>query len=150
MTPVIGRLKRRPEFLKVAGARRKWVTPGVILQARRRQRNDGASGPDRVPAEAIRVGLTASRKVGPAVARNRARRRLRAACSEVMPVMGQAGYDYVLIARTETLRRPYRQLLDDLRTALGRVAGERTGGGTAGGGTPGGARRRTRPAGRRP
>ena len=97
MTPVIGRLKRRPEFLHVAGGRRKWVTPGVILQARKRQQGD--SGSDLVPAEAIRVGFTASRKVGPAVARNRARRRLRAACSEVMPQMGQAGYDYVLIAR---------------------------------------------------
>ena len=125
MTPVIGRLKRRPEFLRVAGARRKWVTPGVILQARKRQQSDGATGPDRVPTEAIRVGFTASRKVGPAVARNRARRRLRAACSEVMPVMGQAGFDYVLIARAETLRRPYAQLLSDLRTALGRVDGNR-------------------------
>ena len=139
MTPVIGRLKRRPEFLRVAGARRKWVTPGVILQARRRQQSDGATEPDPVPAEAIRVGFTASRKVGPAVARNRARRRLRAACSEVMPLMGQAGFDYVLIARAETLQRPYRQLLDDLRTALGRL--ER--------GKPAGNRRGPRPAGRR-
>ena len=140
MTPVIGRLKRRPEFLRVAGARRKWVTPGVILQARKRQQSDGATGPDRVPTEAIRVGFTASRKVGPAVARNRARRRLRAACSEVMPVMGQAGFDYVLIARAETLHRPYAQLLSDLRTALGRVDGDR---GKVD-------RRRAKPAGMRP
>ena len=116
MAPAVGRLKTRPEFLRVAQGRRKWVTPGVIVQVRRR----AAAGMERarIPVDLVRVGFTASRKVGGAVERNRARRRLRAACSEVMPFMGKAGYDYVLIARGETLRRPYKALLDDLKTAL--------------------------------
>lgn len=72
----------------------------------------------------IRVGFTASRKVGTAVERNRARRRLRAAVAEVLPELGQPGHDYVMIARRATLSRGYGDLLNDLRMALKRLAGE--------------------------
>jgi len=72
--PRVGALKRRPEFLRVAAGRVKWVTPGLVLQAR--CRGDAE--------EEIRVGFTVSRKVGNAVRRNRARRRLRAAAGEVL------------------------------------------------------------------
>ena len=113
MADSIGRLKIRPDFLRAARARRKWVTPGLILQARRRAAGEGVD-----PVTAIRVGFTASRKVGSAVERNRARRRLRAAVAEVLPIRGQAGHDYVVIARAATLTRPYGELVGDLRTAL--------------------------------
>jgi ribonuclease P protein component len=138
MMPVVGRLKKRPEFLKVAAARTKWVTPGLILQARQRSPEDrpvpGLTGERRDPAaESIRVGFTVSRKVGQATERNRARRRLRAAATEVLPRYARPGYDYVLIGRRATLDRSYDRLVDDLRTALSRVAtaranGKRTGG----------------------
>lgn len=105
----VARLKRRAEFLQIAGAGRKWVTPGLILQAAPRQ-----------PPEAIRVGFTASRKVGIAVARNRARRRLKAACARLLPEHA-AAQDYVVIARTGTLTRPFADLLGDLETALRRL-----------------------------
>ena len=68
------------------------------------------------------MGFTASRKVGKAVERNRARRRLRAAAAEVLPEKGQPGYDYVVIARQACLRRSYGALLADLSTAVERVA----------------------------
>jgi len=68
-----------------------------------------------------RVGFTASRKVGTAVARNRARRRLRAAVARVMPAHAAPGHDYVLIARAGTLSRPFRDLVGDLETALRRL-----------------------------
>ena len=71
--------------------------------------------------DVIRVGFTASRKVGSAVQRNRARRRLRAAVAEVLPDMGQTSHDYVVIARAATPGRPYAALLGDLRTALARL-----------------------------
>ncbi len=109
------RLKRRSEFLRVAAARCQWVTPGLVLQSAERL-GTGAGTSE------FRVGYTASRKVGKAVARNRARRRLRAAAAAVMPEHARPGHDYVVIARRGTLTRPFSRLLGDLRTALGRTA----------------------------
>lgn len=109
------RLKRRAEFLRVAAVRRKWAAPGLVLQAAA-----AVGGATEGTAE-FRVGFTVSRKVGNAVARNRARRRLRAAADLVMPQQAAAGYDYVLIGRQETLTRPFESLLKDLRVALKRV-----------------------------
>lgn len=116
----IGRLKRRAEFLRVAGGRRKWVAPGLILQVARRQA-EASQTADEEASAAPRVGFTASRKVGMAVARNRARRRLKAATAQVLPLHAVPGHDYVVIARAETLRRPFAALKDDLATALKRL-----------------------------
>jgi ribonuclease P protein component len=76
---------------------------------------------DSAQPERIRVGFTASRKVGNAVARNRAKRRLRAAAAALLPLYGSPGNDYVLVARTATLTRPFPALLDDLKAALVRT-----------------------------
>lgn len=122
--PALGRLKRRPEFLKVAAARSKWATPGLILQARRRPPREAVQDADR--PDAVRVGFTVSRKVGNAVRRNRARRRLRAVAEAVLAERGQPGYDYVLIGRGATVERPFGALRQDLETALDRI--ERRGG----------------------
>lgn len=113
----VGRLTRRPEFLAVAGTRRKQVTPGVIIQARA---HDAQQRPQ--PGEPpVRVGFTASKKVGGAVDRNRARRRLRAAMAEVLAPNAAPGHDYVLIARPDTVRRPYSVLKADVEHALKRL-----------------------------
>ena len=111
MRATVGGLTRRPEFLRVASRGRKYVTPGLILQA---CRQNGDANP-------LRVGYTASRRVGNAVARNRARRRLRAAVAEVMPQHARSGHDYVVIARSATVRRPFGALVQDLEKALRRL-----------------------------
>jgi ribonuclease P protein component len=112
------RLLKRSDFLRVAAMRRKWAAPGLIVQA---APNPGPAGGDPGAATAVRVGFTTSKKVGSAVERNRARRRLRAAVAEVFTELAVPGTDYVVIGRRETLTRPYSLLLQDLRTALKRV-----------------------------
>jgi len=119
----IARLKRRAEFLRVAGSRRKSVTPGLILQILRRPECGEPAG----DAERVRIGLTASRKVGIAVVRNRARRRLKAAVDRVMPSHAAGGHDYVLVARGTTVERPFAALLGDLETALKQLGAWRAG-----------------------
>jgi ribonuclease P protein component len=115
----IARLKRRAEFLRVADGRRRSVTPGLILQILRHPA-------DAEPASA-RIGFTASRKVGIAVVRNRARRRLKAAVARLMPLHAEGGHDYVLVARAATARRPFAALLGDLETALKQLGAWRAG-----------------------
>jgi ribonuclease P protein component len=107
-------LRKRADFLAAARARRA-STPGFTLQARLR---------DSLEADAalVRVGFTCSRKVGNAVARNRAKRRLREAARLTLPRLGHPGWDYVLIGRPEvTAARPFAALLADLEGALARV-----------------------------
>lgn len=108
------RLKRRREFLAVAGTRCRWVTPAFVLQA----------GPRGVPTE-IGIGFTASRRIGSAVARNRARRRLRAAARALLPGAAKPGYDYVIVARPAILTCPFEALLTDLAKAFARVIRQR-------------------------
>ncbi len=98
----LSRLRQRADFLRVAAGRRKSVTPGLILQACRQPPSGGVSL-DMPVSDAPRIGFTASRKVGIAVMRNRARRRLRAAVARVMPLHAAPGHDYVVIARAATV-----------------------------------------------
>ena len=106
------RLKQRQEFLRVAAARHKWAVPGLVLQARRHD-SAGESNEGR-----FRIGFTVSRKVGGAVQRNRARRRLKAAAAAVMPRHARDGHDFVLIGRRATLKRAFPALIEDLEAAL--------------------------------
>jgi ribonuclease P protein component len=112
--PPLRTILKRRDFLAAARARR-WAAPALVLQARRRRA-------DEPEAEAIRVGYTCSKKVGGAVVRNRAKRRLRAAAGATLPRLGRAGWDYVLIGREgATVARPFAALLADLEAALARV-----------------------------
>ena len=125
--PALRPLRTRRQFLAVKAARSKSVTPGLILQARRRPvAEDEPMDPCTNGAERpVRVGFTVSRKVGNAVRRNRAKRRLRAVARSVLTSAGRPGYDYVLIGRKDTVDRDYADLLGDMETALERVSRER-------------------------
>ena len=107
----VERLKRRADFLLVAGTRRKYVTPAFVLQTRARDASPG-----------VRVGFTATKKIGSAVQRNRARRRLREAARATLPLAATPGSDYVLVARAAALTYPYATILTDLRKALAALA----------------------------
>jgi len=110
-------LKTRSDFLRAASGR-KAATPGLVLQM-------CATPAPLKNDRSIRIGFTASRKVGNAVARNRAKRRLRALAREVLARHGQGGQDYVLIGRPETVTRPYELLRTDLMGAIARLAGHK-------------------------
>ncbi len=114
--PRITRLTRRPQFLAVAAAARKAVATSVVVQARRRDEGDAGADPGDV-----RVGFTATRKLGGAVVRNRARRRIKAAVQLVGPRHAEAGIDYVFIARAAALKRPWTKLLSDIEHAISRA-----------------------------
>lgn len=104
------RLKKRADFLRAQrGIRRSSASLTLELcPTPDEQAKDGR----------FRLGFTASRKVGNAVARNRAKRRLRAAARAVLPDAALPRTDYVLIARPATLERPFADLVKDLAATL--------------------------------
>lgn len=107
-------LSKRSEFLRTAKAYHQ-AMPGFVLQGRRRSFEETTT-------DAFRVGFTCSKKVGNAVARNRAKRRLRAIARATLPTSGQSGWDYVLIGRAgHTADMPFCDLNRDLKIALGKL-----------------------------
>ena len=99
----------RAGFLHARNRGVKAVGRGVVMQA--------ASTPLSHP----RIGFTASKKIGNAVTRNRARRRLRAAVREVLHPVAHNGVDYVLIARFDTATRAWDQLVGDVQRATNQL-----------------------------
>jgi RNase P protein component len=110
----IQRLKKRPDFLACAqGA--SLARGAVVVQVRPRGDGDPL----------VRAGFTATKRIGGAVVRNRAKRRLREAARLLLPEHGRPGHDYVFIARGGATTRPWARLLDDVKSALIRLAAER-------------------------
>jgi len=103
-------LQKRADFLRAArGIRR--VEGAITLETFPTPQTEALPG-------RLRMGFTASKKIGNAVTRNRAKRRLRAAASQLLPLLGRVGHDYVLVARGTTVARPFPALLSDITTAL--------------------------------
>lgn len=106
-------MKTRPQFLAAAkGAYR--AHGAVVVQVR--DRGDGEA--------VVRAGFTATKKIGGAVVRNRAKRRLREAARLLLPSFGKPGHDYVFVARDGTPGRDWGRLLDDVKSALIRLAAD--------------------------
>ncbi len=106
----LGRLKQRAEFLFVRDGKSA-PRPNVVVQMRQNEtRKDG-----------IKCGFTATKKIGNAVIRNRAKRRLRDCAAQLLPDLGRPGYDYVFIARKDTASADWPILLKDVEKALLRL-----------------------------
>ena len=104
-----GHLKKRPEFLCLAQKGDKWVSETVIVQALPSETNQ------------IRFGYTATKKLGNAVIRNRAKRRMRAAVEEITRENFLRSSDIVLIARPEIITCDWNNLIKNLTWCLKRL-----------------------------
>jgi ribonuclease P protein component len=109
------RLKKRPDFVRASKGLRAHAA-SLALQSVNR---------DETPDAPPRIGLTTTRALGNAVVRNRIRRRLRAALARISPVAWERGHDYVVVARSDALRREFSALVDDLSGALKRSKKQR-------------------------
>ena len=120
ITKKIAGLKKRAQFLYVAQGKK---ANGRFLSLQMRVRE---TSPNLIKSTEIRFGLTASKKVGNAVSRNRARRRLRAALSKALPLYGIAGSDYVAIARPQTIVAKWQDLTQDVNYLLKKLSPTKT------------------------
>ena len=110
---LLNRITQRKDFLRLANAQRVHST-SFVLQSRNRK--------DNAP---MRVGFTCSKKVGNAVARNRAKRRLREIARLILPVSGQPGHDYVLIGRANvTATTDFAAMQTELAQSLQKLQSE--------------------------
>lgn len=107
--PRILRLRKRADFLRVRNCGKTIATRGCIIQY--------APSLDDVTCNAVSLGFTATKKIGNAVVRNRAKRRLRAIiCDKNLQL--KSGYDIVLIARSVTAEQNWENLCNDIRNGL--------------------------------
>ena len=110
---LVGRLKKRSEFINVTANGKKWVTDGFILVANA-QREKSKPDLEYLP----RVGFTATKKIGNSVVRNKAKRILRAISQEVLTSSNTPAWDYVIIARKTLTTSNYEDLKKDFRWAI--------------------------------
>jgi len=103
-------IKARAHFLKIQNSGKKWVSHGLVVQAK----DEGH--------EHIGIGYTVTKRTDKsAVKRNRIKRRLRAVAAEILPHHAKVGVDYILVGRPLTATRPYEQLKQDLIWCLGKM-----------------------------
>jgi ribonuclease P protein component len=117
------RLLKRADFVRVREAGQSVATRTMIVQVLMQEAQDA----QRSQVPALRIGLTASRKVGNAVLRNRARRRLRALAQMILvPKSAELAalhktVDIVLVARSAVVTAPFPELVENLKSALKRM-----------------------------
>ena len=104
-------LKHRSEFLRVQHRGSKAVSKAFVLQGCQRSKHED-------DVQGWRVGFTASKRVGNAVHRNRAKRRLRALVHQYMQAMARDDVDYVFIARAPATDKDFRLELQALEKAI--------------------------------
>jgi ribonuclease P protein component len=116
----LARLTQRKQFLAAAELGRRFRSSAFTAQVLDAPLRD-VDGVALSEPEGVRLGLTASRKVGNAVKRNRIRRRLRAAAALALREQRDRPCDVVLVARPETITAGFQTLIDDIAIAIERA-----------------------------
>ena len=96
----------RAGFLAARSNGKKSLSRGLVIQAIQNETSQW------------RIGLTATKKIGNAVTRNRARRRMRALARSYLGPLAQPGTDYVLIARHDTVNADWQDMAKGLQKAI--------------------------------
>ena len=108
MSDSLSTIRKRADFL-AANRGIRVARPGFVLLAH----PNGGRGK--------RFGVTVTKKIGNAVARNRMKRRFRALARELLPVRGIAGADHVLIGRSGGIERDFAAFRAELERALAKA-----------------------------
>ena len=90
---VISKLKKRKEFLIVSKKGKYINCKDFVIQFYKRSNSEENT------LGLVRYGITASKKVGNAVSRNRAKRRIRVIIRELLPKLAARDFDYVVVAK---------------------------------------------------
>ncbi|MDR2645790.1 MAG: ribonuclease P protein component [Holosporaceae bacterium] len=100
------RIRRRADFVRVSQQGFYWRTNSVVVQCCFNNLNT------------YRVGVTASKRVGNAVVRNRCKRRIRAVADAILDGLAIVGVDYVFIARRSTYNVKWALLIEDTISSI--------------------------------
>ena len=98
-------IKQNHEFRRLYNKGKSAVTPSMVVYCRKSRLAHN------------RIGITVSTKLGCAVKRNRARRRLRELFRLAQPRLKQ-GFDVVIVARTRAVSVEHRKLQADFDRAM--------------------------------
>lgn len=118
---MLPRLKQRGDFVRLNRRGKRAAAVGLVVQVDPIPADVDRTGDNSQMRPQMRVGFTATKKLGSAVVRNRVKRRLRALADEMLPVLARPGHDFVLIGRHATATRDFAALRRDFIEALKRL-----------------------------
>ncbi len=101
-------IKKRIDFIKISKKGKKIFTKGFILQKYKRKIDD------KIENNIVRIGFTVTKKIGNAVVRNKVKRRFRAITKELLNNYLKKNYDYIIIAKKNSITMDYKELKNDL------------------------------------
>ncbi|MEP2990845.1 MAG: ribonuclease P protein component [Parasphingorhabdus sp.] len=108
-------IRKRPDFV-AANRGKRFVSPGFVLLIHKRRNGHAADH------QAVRFGITVTKKIGNAVVRNRMKRRFRALISDILPKYGLDGADHILIGRKQDKGPAFGAMQADLEKGLKHLA----------------------------
>lgn len=132
MLPSENRLRRRQDFAAAVRRGRRAGRPLLVVHLRRASvphRDDGNPHPAGETLPPARAGFVVSKAVGPAVVRNRVKRRLRHLVRDRLPSL-PPGSLIVVRALNGSGSAEYTELARDLDSALERLLSAKAGGAT--------------------